>query len=187
MVAHWFGSKQTTAVRRVSHLPRLSPSGSPATAAAPHGVATAPVHVLAQPATPVPARETSDPPTPGTQSAPATASPVPATAPAPTGVPVPALPPDAKPAIVSISISATDLHSGDVVSGTVITSSNVASVEARIKTYSANLNRLDVGRFGLSMRVPAIPLFLHGTYQLQVIARNAAGAIVTQDFPISIH
>lgn len=187
MVAHWFGPKEKTAVRRVSHLSRSPSPTSPATPVAPQEVATARVHVLAQLPTTSPVRQSSEPPSPGRQSATASASPAPTIAPVPTAAPVPALAPDAKPAIVDISISATDLHSGDLVSGTVVTSSNVASVEARIKTYSANLNRLGVGRFGLTMRVPAIPFFLHGTYQLHLIARNAAGSMAEEYFPISVH
>jgi len=193
MVAHWFGPRQKAANSPVVKATRQPGSLTPASPnAAPTGVATAPVHVSSALATASSQpQNTAPPPEPGLSAATGgpkvanvTASPVAAV---PTAASVPALAPDAKPAIVDISISCTDLHSGDVVSGTVITSSNVASVEARIKTYSANLNRLGVGRFGLSMRVPAIPFFLHGTYQLQLIARNTAGAVAQEYFPIAVH
>lgn len=186
-VGHWLASKEKTSSSHVSHV-RPSPSPqSAATALAPHEVATAPVHVEAQLRVPLPVPQRSEAPSPARSSAipPASASPT-TTAP-PTVSPVPVLAPEEKPAIVDISISATDLHAGDLVSGIVVTTSNVASVEARIKTYSTALNRMGVGRFALSMRVPALPFFLRRTYQLQVIARNAAGAVAEEDFPISVH
>lgn len=187
IVAHWFGPKEKRSSSRVSQVTPSPLPKSVATTAAPHAIATAPIRVLAQLPTPsaVP-HSTEAPRTVRTSEVPG-ASPVPRVVAPSTATPVPVLAPDAKPAIVDISISATDLHSGDIVSGTVITSSNVASVEARIKTYSANLNRLGVGRFGLTMRVPSIPFFLHGTYQLQLIARNTAGVAAEEYFPISVH
>ncbi len=193
IVAHWLLPKEKTPSSRVSHVtPTFSPEGVAITA--PFAVATAPIHVLSQLPTPSHVPQPSEPPSPATSpGGPPTSSAIPAVSPAatisatPTASSVPVLAPDEKPAIVDISISATNLHSGDVVSGTVITSSNVASVEARVKSYSAALTRLGVGRFALSMRVPALPFFLRGRYQLQVIARNAAGAVAEEDFPVSVH
>lgn len=94
--------------------------------------------------------------------------------------------PDAAPQIVAIKMNATTVHAGDTVTGTVETSSNVASVEVRIASFSITMPKVDVGRFALSYTVPHVPFFLHGTYPMQVIARNARGASATQTVPISV-
>lgn len=71
-------------------------------------------------------------------------------------------------------------------SGTVETSSNVASVEARIAGYSSSMRKVGVGRFSLSYRVPNLPFFLHRTYTIEVIARNTRGDAVRTSVPITI-
>ena len=94
--------------------------------------------------------------------------------------------PDAPPQILSMSLSTPVAHGGEVVSGTVETSSNVASVEARIAGYSSTMQKVGVGRFALSYRVPKLPFFLHKTYMIQVIARNTRGQAVSTAVPITI-
>jgi hypothetical protein len=43
--------------------------------------------------------------------------------------------------------------------------------------YTLTLVRHAAGRFGLDFAVPAnVPGFFHGTYNLQIIARNESGA-----------
>lgn len=128
-------------------------------------------------------------------AAPAPASPAPVAAPAamaspaPTATPLPvpvALPPHAPPQIVALQISSTQWHAGDVVSGTVITSTNVASVQARVAGVSVNLARVDFGRFQLTYQIPAVPFFLHRGYTLHVIARNADGTAAERDLPVTL-
>ena len=94
--------------------------------------------------------------------------------------------PDAPPRILAMSISTPVAHGGDVVSGTVQTSSNVASVEARIAGYSSSMQKVGVGKFVMSYRVPKLPFFLHRTYTIEVIARNTRGDAVTSSVPITI-
>lgn len=79
------------------------------------------------------------------------------------------------------------MQSGDVVSGTVETSSNVASVEARIAAYSIAVPKIGTGRFALTYKVPNLPFFLKKTYDMIVIARNTAGVETTRVVPITIH
>lgn len=100
--------------------------------------------------------------------------------------PVPIRPPDAAPQIVAMSISSPVVKGGQVVTGIVQTSSNVASVEARIAGYSASLTKIGVGRFALAYRVPNLPPFLHRTYEIEVIARNTNGDAVSSTMPVTI-
>jgi len=85
-----------------------------------------------------------------------------------------------------MTMSAPVVYGGDVVSGTVETSSNVASVEARIGGYGTQMRKVGVGRFALSYRVPKLPFFLHRTYTLEIIARNTRGDAATSSVPITV-
>jgi len=111
----------------------------------------------------------------------ASASPTPSASPAPL-----VLPPDAAPQIVDVHFNQNVIHSGDVVSGTVTTSTNVASVEVRIASYSVNVPRTDSGQFALSYQAPHIPWFARGNYTARVIARNTAGVATERDIPIAL-
>lgn len=95
-------------------------------------------------------------------------------------------PPNAPPRILSMSISTPVAHGGDVVSGYVLTTSNVASVEARIAGYSSGMKKVGVGKFVLTYKVPYLPFFLHRTYDIVVIARNTRGDAVRSSVPITI-
>lgn len=94
--------------------------------------------------------------------------------------------PNAAPQIIAVSISSPVVTGGQMVTGTVETSSNVASVEARIAGYSSTLTKTGVGRFALSYRVPNLPFFLHRAYSIQVIARNARGDTASSSLPITV-
>jgi hypothetical protein len=100
--------------------------------------------------------------------------------------PVPALQPDAAPQILAISVSETTVKPGDRVSGSVITSSNVASVQARIGGYAVSLLKVGVGRFALTYTVGPLPWFVHGTFTMYVIANNARGAAVERAIPLHV-
>lgn len=92
----------------------------------------------------------------------------------------------AAPQIISLSISTPVVHSGETVSGKVETSTNVASVEARIGGYSSNLRKTGAGRFSLDYRVPYVPFFMKRTYTVLLIARNTRGDAVSTSFPITV-
>jgi hypothetical protein len=95
--------------------------------------------------------------------------------------------PDAPPRILAMSLSTPVARSGEVVSGFVKTTSNVASVEARIAGYSSVMQKVGVGMFVLTGRVPSLPFFLHNrTYAIEVIARNTRGDAVRSSVPIFI-
>ncbi len=114
-----------------------------------------------------------------------TALPTPSPTPVPTASPI-VLPPEAPPQIVDVHLSETTLKSGDTVSGYVVTSTNVASIEVRLATLGFGVTRTDFGHFEISYQVPHIPFFAHGNYTAQIIARNTAGLSVMREIPISL-
>ena len=94
--------------------------------------------------------------------------------------------PNAAPLIVAVHINNQTVHGGDTISGMVVTSSNVASVEARIAAFSISVPKVGTGRFALSYVVPSVPFFLHGTYPMTLVARNTAGDAVERVIPITV-
>lgn len=96
------------------------------------------------------------------------------------------LPPDAAPQIIDVDVNETTVSPGDRVFGRVVTSSNVASVEARIGGYSVSLEKVGVGRFELAYKIGPLPWFVHGGFTMQVIARNTRGASVSRAIPLTV-
>jgi hypothetical protein len=136
-------------------------------------------------------------PTPAATIARATPTPIPAPTATPSAVVVlrvatpraslvPNLPPDAAPQILSVAISRHAVQPGDRVTGKVLTSSNVASVEARIGGYAVTLNKVGVGRFTFTYTVGPLPWFIHGNYTMQVIARNTRGDAARRSIPLIV-
>ena len=131
-----------------------------------------------------------------------TASPAPATPPVmtptpgapPSAVPTaphivkaaPRLRPDAAPQILAIAVSETTVQPGDRVFANVLTSSNVASVEARVGGYGISLSKVGVGRFTLAYTVGPLPWFVRGNVTMQVIARNTRGDAVARAVPLTV-
>lgn len=94
--------------------------------------------------------------------------------------------PDAPPQILWASVSSTTPHAGDVITGTVLTSSNVASVELRIGGYGLNSTKTDVGHFEWSFTVPNLPFYAPHDFMLQIVARNTAGVAATTTLQMSV-
>jgi hypothetical protein len=123
-------------------------------------------------------------PTPGPSFSPALSpSPLPTPLATPT---VLMLGPGAPPQILWVGLSSTNPKAGDTVSVTVVTSSNVASVELRVGGFGGNMNKTDAGHFESSSTVPRLPFFIGRKIMLQVIARNTAGTSAEQDVPLQI-
>jgi len=95
--------------------------------------------------------------------------------------------PEAPPQIVDVEMNTNDVGSGDTLWGKVLTSSNVASVEVRVGNIGIGLNKVGVGRFMLAYRLGSIPLFVHGTYPMHIIARNSRGEKTERTLPLTIH
>jgi hypothetical protein len=96
------------------------------------------------------------------------------------------LPADAAPRILDVAVSETTVRPGDHVYGRVVTSSNVASVEARIGGYAVSLAKVGVGRFELAYTVGSLPWFVHGNFTMKVTARNTRGDAVTRAVPLTV-
>jgi hypothetical protein len=147
-----------------------------------------PSNVVARGATnPPPAPTASAVPPESSASPQSGATPVPTESPRPSSTPVIRRPHDA-PAIYAVSVSPDPAGAGELVSGSVITSSNVASVVATVRGIAAPVPKVGVGRFALSYRLPAvIPFFFHGTYSLVVVARNVDGVSATRQVELTLH
>jgi hypothetical protein len=164
-------SQQSPAARPHQHLP---PSTVPA--------APAPKPSERQPqrpaATIAPSPQASAlPPSPGAAQL-ATQAPTPPT--------VQRLPAGAPPQILHVDVSRTTVQPGDRVFGRVLTTSNVASVEARIGSYSVRLAKVGVGRFELTYTVGPLPWFVRGHFTMDVIARNARGDAARRAIPLTV-
>lgn len=94
--------------------------------------------------------------------------------------------PAAAPQIVDIWLNSTVLSAGDTLSAQVTTTTNVASLEARVAIFSLVARRPTFGQFTLVAKVPRVPFWLHGKYALELIARNAAGQEDLERIPIVI-
>jgi hypothetical protein len=91
------------------------------------------------------------------------------------------------PVILSIKLDRTDVRGGDIVSGMVLTSPSVASVEARIGGFGIGVPKVAPGRFALTYTVPYLPWFWHRGYAFDIIARNTAGEATHRSVTINIH
>jgi hypothetical protein len=92
----------------------------------------------------------------------------------------------ASPRIVAMRFSGDEVRRGQTWSGTIITSTNVASVEVRTNLFSINVPRRTFGDFRFTLRVYDVPPIFIRAYRLRVIARNAAGQTVEEDVPFRI-
>src|SRR5579872_1375792 len=107
--------------------------------------------------------------------------------PSPAAQPTPiVLPPDAAPQIVAVELSDPVFHSGETVSGTVITSTNVAAVQIRVANQQRGLPKTAPGIFSMSYTMPCIPFFLRGTYVAHVISFFNAAATTEKDVTVSL-
>jgi hypothetical protein len=97
------------------------------------------------------------------------------------------LAPDAPPQILWVNLSSNTVRPGDTVTVTVLTSSNVASVELRVGGYGGGMTKTDVGHFESTALVPRLPIFIGHKFVLQIIARNSAGVAVKQSVAIAVH
>lgn len=97
-----------------------------------------------------------------------------------------AAPNDAPPAIVAMRFSGNVVRRGETWTGSIITSTNVASVEVRTNLFSINVPRRTFGDFHFDLRVFDVPPIFIRAYRVRVIARNSAGEGVEEDLPFRI-
>ncbi len=102
-------------------------------------------------------------------------------------LPAPIVAANAAPArIVAMHFSSNDVRRGQTWSGTIVTTTNVASVEVRTNLFSINAPRRNYGRFAFYVHVFDVPPIFVRRYTVRVIARNTAGAAAEEDFPLRI-
>jgi len=82
--------------------------------------------------------------------------------------------------------SSDDARRGERWSGTIIASTNVASVEVRTNLFSIDVPRRGYGDFRFTLHVFDVPPIFIRPYNLRVIARNSAGESVEEDLPFRI-
>jgi hypothetical protein len=98
--------------------------------------------------------------------------------------PAPLAAPNAPPRIVRIWLSSTTVAPYQRWNGTITTTTNVASVEARTETFSYSVPRTAFGQFAFHYTLPELPPPVRRYYVLWIIARNAAGEQAVEGIPI---
>jgi hypothetical protein len=93
---------------------------------------------------------------------------------------------DAPPRILAMNFSSDDVRRGQTWSGTIVTTTNVASVEVRTNLFSINVPRRAFGEYRFTLNVYDVPPIFIRAYRVRVIARNAAGQSVEEDLPLRI-
>ena len=84
------------------------------------------------------------------------------------------------PKIERIWLSEREFHAHDLARVQVTTTTNAASVEARIESYGRALRKAAPGQFIGALRIPELPPFLRRSFALRFIVRNSLG-ISTQE------
>jgi hypothetical protein len=99
----------------------------------------------------------------------------------------PAAQPNAPPQIVAIWFSTLTLTPGSWFDGTIVGSTNVASVEVRTAAFSINSKQVAPGVYHFHMRVLELPpLSRRHSYELYIIARNTPGEQSVEKAPLRI-
>lgn len=87
--------------------------------------------------------------------------------------------------IVSVALSSNIVHPGDKVTGDVVTSSNAASVTARVSAFSVAVPKIAPGKFHLAMQLPSMPL-PPGDTKLTITAVRTDGKSTTREIAITV-
>jgi hypothetical protein len=82
---------------------------------------------------------------------------------------------EAPPRILDLRLSSHAVHPGDVWSGQVTTSRNVASVEMRCAWFSVGVPRVRMGLFAFRYSLLDVPVVFRRVYTVTFVARNASG------------
>lgn len=85
-------------------------------------------------------------------------------------------PPSAPPKILFVQLSSTRIHMGDIWSGHIVTTTNVASLVIDEPFFAFVVPRKTFGDFAFQTRVIAVPDIYRRVLYGKIIAYNAAGA-----------
>ncbi|HEY6485995.1 MAG TPA: hypothetical protein VIX83_06410 [Candidatus Cybelea sp.] len=95
--------------------------------------------------------------------------------------------PNAPPQIVAIWFSTLTITPGSWFDGTIVGSTNVASVEVRTAAFSINSKQIAPGVYHFHMRVLELPpLSRRHWYELFIIARNTPGEQLVEKAPFRV-
>jgi hypothetical protein len=95
--------------------------------------------------------------------------------------------PEAQPQIVVMWFPTLTLHPGMWFDGTIVVSTNVASVEVRTAAFSINTAHVAPGLYRFHTRILEVPPFSRRhSYELDIIARNAAGIKQVEQAPLRV-
>jgi hypothetical protein len=95
--------------------------------------------------------------------------------------------PNDPPRIVRVWFSTLTLRPGSWFDGTIVGSTNVASVEVRTASFSINSTQVAPGVYHFHMRVLELPPFSRRHwYELFIIARNTPGQEETEEAPLRV-
>lgn len=92
----------------------------------------------------------------------------------------------AAPRILGARFNTLDVRRPQEWSGTIVTTTNVASVELKTNQFSLNIPRDRFGVFSFRIDVYDLPAEFIRRYSLRIIARNTAGDEVEEDVPFRI-
>jgi hypothetical protein len=92
----------------------------------------------------------------------------------------------APPEILGASVSPSVVRSGTVVRATVRTTAGVVSVVAHAGGVAIAVPRVGPGLFAGSTTIPPLPPFVHGSYPVTFVARDARGASTQSAVGVSV-
>jgi hypothetical protein len=87
--------------------------------------------------------------------------------------------------IISCILSSTTVHPGDKITGDVVTSSNAASVTARVGAFAVEVPKVAPGKFHLLLQLPSMPL-PPGDTKLIVTAVRTDGKSTRREVAVTV-
>jgi hypothetical protein len=92
--------------------------------------------------------------------------------------------PNAMPKILGVHLSSLRVRGGDVWSGKIATTTNVASVEVRAPSFTFNAPRIAYGQFAFDIHALFVPPIYRRIYTVAIVARNANGISDERDIDV---
>jgi hypothetical protein len=89
------------------------------------------------------------------------------------------------PVIETVDWNSMHVRPGSTVEALVTTSPNVVYVEGRYKYWNFVFDKVGVGKYHVTYKVPFLPPFLIGTWTIDVIARSVDGVEVRRPYQFS--